>query len=91
MDFKNMTCWEFTALVRHVEGMNKKLVAFYDALERGNGEQAALDEYERAHNELERALTTISVRQRFAAQDRKEAERRAKMHFEHPRLAQVLA
>lgn len=27
MDFKNMTCWEFTALVRHVEGMNKKLVA----------------------------------------------------------------
>lgn len=73
MDFKNMTHWEFAALARLVEDLAEKLDAFDDALEVNRGEQAALLEYRKAHEAFERALTTISVRQRFAAQKGKEA------------------
>lgn len=74
MDFEGMTNGERAALAGSIDRARVALWNFR-ALLGGDGAkaQAALLECRKAHEALERALTTISVRQRFTAQGRKEA------------------
>lgn len=74
MDFDGMTNGERAALDGAVSRAIVKLGVFRYMADQGNGKaREALLEYRKAHEALERALTTISVRQRFAAQGGKEA------------------
>lgn len=74
MDFEKLTNGERAALAGSIDRAG---VALWNlrALLGGDDAKAreALLEYRKAHEAFERALTTISVRQRFAAQNGKEA------------------
>lgn len=74
MDFDGMTKGEHLALMRCMQSVAEALeVLRYHVRAKDRKTQAALLEYRKQNEALERALTTISVRQRFAAQGGKEA------------------
>lgn len=74
MDFEGLTDGERAALDGAVSRAIVKMGVFRYMADQGNEKaHEALLEYRKAHEALERALTTIALRQRFAAQDRKEA------------------
>lgn len=74
MDFEGMTNGERAALDGAVSRAIVKMGVFRYMADQGNEKaREALLEYRKAHEAFERALTTISVRQRFAAQNGKEA------------------
>ena len=74
MDFEALTEGEHLALVRLANSVAEALGEFRHYVWTCDKKaQAALLEYRKAHEALERALTTISVRKRFAAKDGKEA------------------
>lgn len=74
MDFDRLTDGERAALDGAVSRAIVKMGVFRYMADQGNEKaREALLEYRRAHEAFERALTTIALRQRFAAHDGKEA------------------